>query len=104
MDKLMYSEDIIWYDPVVKIAIEKLAEEHSNAIPVFASALSASQYATTDFEKFVSFIPTVIEDAEFFGWHAGIISAIKTFCHLCFVDPDLVEAYLGMSFMQLLEV
>lgn len=104
MNKLMYSEDFIWYDPVVKKSIEKLAEKHSNAIAVFGSALSASQYVTTDFDKFVSFIPTVIEDAEFFKWHEGIIGAINRFCHICFVDPALVEAYIGMSFMQLLEV
>ena len=103
MKKAMYSTDIIWYDPVIKSAIEKLGEKYSNAIPVFGCALSASKYLEADnydFNKFVSFLPTVIGDAQFFKWHEGVLGALRTFCRLCFVDPALVEAYLGISFVE----
>lgn len=106
MNKSLYSDDIIWYDQSIYNAINALSSKHSNAIPVFGCALSAAKYLQEDnydFHKFVSFIPTVIQDAKFFKWHGGVINAIHIFCRLCYVDPAIVECYIGMSFDKLIE-
>ena len=79
-------------------AIESLAEKYSNAIPIFGGALWVH-----DLERLVASLPSVISGARFFGWHAGVIDACRTFCHLCFIDPMLVECYIGMKFEQLIE-
>lgn len=100
MNKAMYSEDIIWYDTNVYNSILALSDEHDNAIPVFGAALSASKYTLGEYpnlDKFVSFLDDVAHSAEFFNWHGGVLHALKTFCHLCGIDPYLVEAYLGIS-------
>ena len=36
-------------------------------------------------------------NAEFFKWHENAIGVIKRFCNLCYLDPALVETYLGVS-------
>lgn len=77
-------------------AIEALAEKHSNAIAIFGGALWVN-----DLERLVASLPSVISGARFFGWHAGVVDACRTFCHLCFIDPTLVECYIGMKFEQL---
>lgn len=79
-------------------AIEALNEKYSNAIPVFGGALWVH-----DLETLVASLPSVISGARFFSWHAGVIDACRTFCHLCFIDPMLVECYIGMKFEQLIE-
>jgi hypothetical protein len=95
------STDTIWYDQAVYDAITTLSNKHDNTIPVFGCALSASKYLDNDFHKFVGFIPQVISSAKFYKWHGGVVDAIRTFCHLCFVDPAIVECYLGISFAEL---
>lgn len=77
-------------------AIEALAEKHSNAIAIFGGALWVN-----DLKTLVGTLPSVISGARFFGWHAGVVDACRTFCHLCFIDPALVECYIGMKFEQL---
>lgn len=101
MNKSMYSDDFIWYDPSIKSAIESLDSKYPNAIPVFGGALSAAKYVNCDnpnMGKFVSFIADAIRSAEFYGWHEDAIGVIKRFCNLCYVDPALVESYLGVHF------
>lgn len=99
MNKSMYSTDIVWYDEAVYNAIVELSDKHDNVIPVFGGALSASKYADS-MSKFVEFLPDVVNSAKFYKWHGGVAHALRTFCHLCFVDPALVECYLGMTFAE----
>ena len=85
----------------VKKIIEGLGEKYNNAIPVFAPALWAYEAVSNEspnFEKFVSYLPAVVGNADFFKWHEGIPGALRRFCHICLVDPTLVEVYLGMPF------
>ena len=99
MDKSMYSDDIIWYDPSIKSAIEALDEKYPNAIPVFGGALSAAKYVNCgrpDMSKFISFLADAVRSAEFFGWHENSIGVVKRFCDLCCVDYALIEVYLGV--------
>lgn len=54
-----------------------------------------------DFEAFVvKGIGTMLRNAMFYGWHEPLAKACRDFCHICMVDPMLVEAYCGMKFEQ----
>ena len=84
--------------------IEALDKLYPNAIPVFGGAAIAYNYIhqpVPDFEGFIQYLSFVIDEADFRKWHEGVVGACRTFCHLCLVDPMLVEAYLGMKFEQL---
>lgn len=107
MNNEQYSEDFLWYDKSIYNAISKLSAKYPNAIPVFGGALSAYNCVnsdTPDFEKFISFFPTVIKNADFYNWHEGAVGALRRFCHICYVDPSLVELYMGMNLAELVEV
>lgn len=99
-----YSEDFIWYDNGIHNAIESLSAKYPNAIPVFGGALSAYNYVNSDtpnLEKFISFFPTVAKNADFYNWHEGKVGALRRFCNLCYIDPALVELYMGVCFADL---
>lgn len=100
----MVNNDFNWYDEGVYNAIMSLSEKHSNAIPIFGGALSAYNCINCDepdFHKFVSYIPGIINSAKVYNWYEGAVGAVHTFCHLCFVDPYLVEVYLGMNIAEM---
>ena len=100
----MHKTDFVWYDESVHAAILSLSEEYSNAIPVFSGALSAVRYVNCDhpnFDKFTSMLYDVAESAEFYNWHEGALGAVYTFCHLCYVDPALLEMYIGADLCDL---
>ena len=78
--------------------IEALAEKHPDAIPVFGVALWTDP---ASIDSIIEHLPTVIREAQFRKWHAGLADACRTFCHCLFVDPALIEAYIGMKFEQL---
>jgi hypothetical protein len=91
----------IW-DPIeptaTQKAIEALDEKYPNTIPIFGGALWIK-----DIEGIIQSLPHVIQSAKFFNWHDTIANACRTFCSLCFVDPALVECYIGMKFEKLTE-
>lgn len=102
--KSMYSTDIKWYDSGVHSAIVALSEQHSNAIPIFGGALGAYNCINSDepnMEQFVAYLSSVASNAKFYRWHEGVVGALHRFCHLCLIDPYLVELYIGMSFNEL---
>lgn len=84
----------------IKTIIEKMSEQYSNAIPVLGGALFAYDH-TDNFAEFVRYFPTVIYNAKFFNWHDTPANALRTFCHICLVDPMLIEVYLGITFEEL---
>lgn len=77
-------------------AIEALDEKYPNAIPIFGGALWVH-----DLEALIDSLPSLISNAKFWKWHGGLADACRTFCHLCFIDPALVECCIGMKFEQL---
>lgn len=79
-----------------KRAIEALDEKYRNAIPIFGVALWIDGV-----EELVDCLPNLIDKVRFYGWHDTPANACRTLCHLCFVDPMLIEAYIGMTFEQL---
>lgn len=104
---LLYSTDIIEHDPAIYNAITALDDKYPNAIAIFGGALRAYDYINCDepsFEKFVAYLPTVAKNAKFYRWHEGTVGALRRFCHLCLVDPMLVELYLGMSLNELCQI
>lgn len=78
--------------------IEKLDEKHGNAIPIFGGAIFVDG---ADFEQVVQSLPHIISSAKFFKWHGGLADACRVFCHCLFIDPALIECYIGMKFEQL---
>lgn len=95
-----YSADFKWYDQGVYNAIMHLDKQYPNAIPVFGGALGAYEYVNSDtpaLDKFMMCLPDVAKNAKFYNWHEGAVGALRRFCHLCLIDPDLVEMYLGTS-------
>jgi hypothetical protein len=81
--------------------LHNLNEQHEHAIAVLGGAYFAITCVhgdNIDMDQFVMFLPDVINKAQFFGWHEGIVGALNRFCHICLVDPALIEAYIGMRF------
>lgn len=102
MCKNQYSEDLVWYDPVVYDAIVALDKKYGNAIPVFGGALGAHKCIERgDIAGFVRYFPDLIHSAKFFKWHENTATVLRRFCHLCLVDPALIEVYLGCTFNEI---
>lgn len=104
MNKQLCYEGITWYDEGVYNAINTLADKYDNAIPVFGGALSAYNYINSDepnYNKFIKCLLDTIDSAKFYKWHEGAAGALRRFCRLCFVDPTLIELYLGTTFEEL---
>lgn len=105
MSKPYIDDTCIWYNEGVHSAICSLAEKHDNAIAVFGGALGAYDCIHCDNPNFDEFILTylseAIKSARFHKWHEGAVGALRRFCHICLVDPALVEAYIGVSFEEL---
>lgn len=78
--------------------IEDLNDKHSHAISIFGGAV----YVQT-IDDVINKLPHVIMMSKFYEWHESVAQACRTFCHLCFIDPMLVEAYIGMKFERLIE-
>lgn len=85
----------------IKHNIECLDSKYSNAIPVFGGALWVYHDNNFSSERFISGLSHVAENAKFFKWHEGVVGAMRRYCHLCMVDPVVVEAELGMKFEEL---
>lgn len=103
---MLNQSDFIWYDQGVYNAIMALDSKHDNAIPIFGGALSAYNHINCDkpdYGKFIRCLITAAKDAKFYRWHEGPIGAMRTFCRLCFIDPMLIELYIGMSLAEVAE-
>lgn len=83
----------------VKQIVENLEVKHNGAIPIFGSALWAYECAkNNDIVGFVKYLPHVAGEAKFRNWHEGIAGALRRFCRICLIDPNLVEMYLNIKF------
>lgn len=80
--------------------IEALAEKHDNAIPIFGGAIFLDG---SNLESIALYLPAIIRNAEFFRWHDSLANACRQFCHCLFIDPMLMEAYIGSSFEDFVE-
>ena len=81
--------------------IEVLDSKYHNAIPIFGGALWVYHDNDFDSERFIASLHHIAENAKFFGWHEGVAGAMRRFCHICMVDPVVVESCIGMSFEEL---
>lgn len=75
--------------------IEALDEKHGNAIPIFGGAIFIDG---KDMKTVALYLPHIIRSAQFFKWHDTIANACRVFCHCLFIDPMLMELYIGESF------
>ena len=85
----------------VKHQIEVLGSQHFNAIPIFGGALYVYHDNDFDNQRFMSGLPHVANSAKLFKWHEGIVGALRRYCHICMVDPMIVEVALGTTFEQI---
>ena len=102
----IYSIDTTWYDQAVYNAIEALDDKYSNAIPVFGGALGAFNNINSDNPDYTAFVRSMLavaKNATFYHWHEGAIGAMRRFCHLCLIDPALIELYMGMTIAEVAE-
>lgn len=91
---------------LTRVRIERLNEQYEHFIPIFGGAYHAVEYAqpeTMDLEKFSNYLLNVPSSAKFWGWEKGIEDALNTFCHLCMIDPMLIELYLNIRFSAIAE-
>ena len=79
----------------------KLQEENEHTIQVLGGAVYAAEYAEkNDLQKFMQYLPQVASSASFVRYRGGVAQALREFCHLCMVDPALIEAVVGMRFSE----
>jgi hypothetical protein len=96
LTELLCYEDEDW--SATEKAILALDEKYPKAIAIFGGARLCNNIA-----DIVRMLPDLIHSAKFFGWHDTLANACRTFCHLCFTDPMLVELYIGIKFEELTE-
>ena len=102
----LYSSDSTWYDPAIYNAITALDEKYDNAIPVFGGALGAYNNISSDNPDYMAFIKSMFsaaKNAVFHDWHEGAVGAMRRFCHICLIDPSLIELYMGMTLAEAAE-
>lgn len=95
-----------WFDNGINKALLSLTEQYDNAIPVFGGALFAASSLhgyNPDFRGFEWGLQCVLKNARLYKWHESEADTLRRWCHICLVDPALVEAYLGMRFEQYCE-
>lgn len=91
---------------MVKSMLTELKNKYPNESvgAIFGGATFTAEELQNNKLSFHDFVLRVIrvgENAYFWNWCNGTANAMRTFCHLCFVDPALVEAYLGTRFDEL---
>lgn len=105
MNNSMYSEDIKWYDQSVYNAIMALDSKYPNTIPVFGGALGAyNALEVGDYDRFEALMLDAVNDAKFYKWHESAIQVARRFCRLCYVDPMLIEVYIGLRLEEWLDL
>lgn len=82
------------YENYAVQAIENLCEEYPRAYLVFVGATVVNG----EIARLVEQIPGVIRNASLYDWHESIVDTLRRFCHLCSIDPSLVEVYIGQTF------
>lgn len=82
-----------WHDHIVAelTALDNLGYSHVHAI--FGGALWDEN---TPFDEFVDHLDSCARNAKFWKWPFGRADAVRRYCHMCYRDPALLEAYLGM--------
>ena len=77
-------------------ALLKLQREYPHSFAVFSGAALAEDYARNgDLDKFSKSMLDCMINAVRFHWHESAADAARRFCHLCLVDPALMEVHLG---------
>lgn len=85
------------YNAILK-SIEALDRKHPNTIAIFGGAAFVDR---TDMNDIVACLDHVVKTARILKWHESDANACRTFCHLAFMDPALIESAIGMRFERL---
>ena len=76
--------------------LRDMSETRPDVIAMFGGAV----YVST-IDDLINCFPHIFHYSQIKGY--DIIENMHTFCHICSIDPSLVEAYLGMSFEELIQ-
>jgi hypothetical protein len=89
--------DTIWNN------LTRYSKTHAGAVKIMLPPPNVyDNSGNINFDVLVSMgIGTMLRNAMFYGWEQPLAEACRDFCHICMVDPMLVEAYCGMRFEQL---
>lgn len=87
---------------MIEQKLMSMNEKYPDTIAVLGGAYFAyDAISNGDIATFVEFLPHVAQSAKFLKWHNGVAGALRQFCHLCLVDPSLIEVYLGTTFNEI---
>lgn len=83
----------------VRTEIRVLANKYpnENVVSIFGGAVEDVEI-TNNLEMFCNHLIYIARRAAFWKWHKGVADAMRVYCHLCYVDPYLIEAYCGTTF------
>lgn len=90
------------WDKGAEIRLRNLKGTHERAIPVLGGAIFATTALRAgDLQAFARYLLNVPSSIGKSGWPGGVEDALNTFCHVCLVDPKLIEVYLGTTFAEI---
>ena len=73
-----------------------MSKTQPDVIPMYGGAV----YVST-IDELISCLPHIISYSRIKDY--DIIDSINTFCHICLMDPMLVQAYIGTAFEELIQ-
>lgn len=91
-------------DDIILNNLRAYSKRHDgvNAIPVMLPPCEVSVWLHSDNPDFEAFvikgIGRMLQGAMLHDWEESLAKACRDYCHICMVDPMLVEAYLQMRF------
>ena len=88
------------WDAAADRRLRELSRTNERAIPTIGGAVfAASAIKAGDlgaFCRYLLHVPSFVKE-----WEGGIVGAMNDFCHICLVDPMLIEVYLGITFAEI---
>ena len=75
--------------------LHNMDKTRPDVFPMFGGAV----YVST-IEDLINCLPHIINYSKRKGY--DIVDNIHTFCHICLIDPMLVQAYIGIEFAKLI--
>ena len=82
--------------------VESLDNKHPHAVAIFRGSMWVyDEEDNFNFERFIKSLAEVPVDAKIYNWHDTPANAMRTFCHICMVDPVTIEVYMGKKFEEI---
>lgn len=95
------------WDKGAEVRLYALQKTYPDAIPVLGGAVfAATAVAENDLDALVEYLVNAVTNpsSRVKNWRGGVVSICENFCHVCLVDPKLVELYMGYTFAELAQL